>query len=167
MHYTFRDPNLPRNMSPFIRHEDFQTILDFAFGIADRGIPLSLVMVEPDGWSEGSLSEAQRQALDGLAEAIGERTRRSDRVARLTDARFVALLMDCNRQGALIFADRLHVAAADFAAQAGTTVSCGVASFGWGMKTPADLMTSVEAALVRAHASGGDRIEIHEGPQEE
>lgn len=167
MHYTFPDPNLPRTMSPFIRHEDFQTILDFAFGIADRGIPLSLVMVEPDGWPDGDLSEAQREALDGLAAAIGDRTRRSDRVARPTDTRFVALLMDCNRQGALIFADRLQLAAGEFSARVGTTVSCGVASFGWGMKSPGDLVTSVEAALSRAHAAGGDRIEIHEGPQEE
>ena len=154
-------------MTPFIRHEDFQAILDFAFGIADRGIPLSLVMVEPDGWSDGEVPEAHREALEGLAAAIGERTRRSDRVARLAGARFVALLMDCNRQGALIFADRLQVAAADFCATAGTTVSCGVASFGWGMKAPGDLVEAVEAALSRARAEGGDRIEVHEGAEED
>lgn len=150
-------------MTAFIQTAHFQVILDFAFGIADRGIPLSLVLVEPDGWPGGESSDAHREALEGLASVIGTRTRRSDRVARLTDARFAALLMDCNRQGALIFADRLRSAAQDFSERTGATLSCGVANFGWGMKSPDDLLTGAAEALERAQRAGGGRVEIHEG----
>lgn len=154
-------------MTRFIDNEHFTIILEFAFGIADRGIPLSLVIVEPDGWPGEGLSDQQREAVESLASDVGGRTRRSDRVARLTEARFAALLMDCNRQGALIFADRLQSAAKDFSTRTGTTVSCGVASFGWGMKSAKDLVDGAAEALERAHRDGGDRVEIHEGAQAE
>jgi len=140
--------------------EHFHTILDFAFGIADRGIPLSLVLIEPDGWPSGELDQGQRDALDRLVRDVVERTRSSDRITRLSDHRMVALLMDCNRQGALIFADRLQVAAGAFSLMSGCTVSCSIATYTEAMDEPADLLEAAYTALEQAHRFGGDRIEI-------
>lgn len=142
--------------------DHFDTILEFAAGIADRGIPMSLVLIEPDGWPEGLLSPAQDSALEELTRDLAEITRRSDRVARLDDARVAVLLVDCNRQGALVYADRLHLAADPFATTSGHTVSCGIAPWSDGMKTHRDLLTAAAAALRAAHAAGGDTMELHE-----
>lgn len=147
--------------------EHFHIVLDFAFGIADRGIPLSVVVIEPDGWPDGEVEGSDREALERLAADVASRTRRSDRVSRVADARFAALLVDCNRQGALIFADRLQVAAGPFSEMSGRSVSCGIATFGWGMETPSDLLDAAAAALARAQEGGGDRIELHEPPPQE
>lgn len=141
--------------------DHFRTILDFAFGIADRGIPLSLVLIEPDDWPEGELDADKREALERLARDVADRTRRSDRVTRLSDHRFAALLMDCNRQGALIFADRLQVTAGAFSLMSGCTVSCSIATYAEGMETPDDLLGAAAAAMEQAHGFGGDRIEIY------
>lgn len=154
-------------MAELTKPEHFDTVLDFAFGIADRGIPLSLVLVEPDGWPGGALTEEQEEALRRLSTDVAERTRRSDRVTCLGGARFAALLVDCNRQGAVIFADRLQVAAEAFSLASGCTVSCGVATYGWAMKQAGDLLDAAVSALERAHETGGDRIEIHEGSEGE
>lgn len=142
--------------------EHFHTVLDFAFGIADRGVPLSLVLVEPDGWGDRDLDPEERAAVERLATDIALRTRRSDRLTRLTVTRFAALLVDCNRQGAMIFADRIQVASETFALGAGTTVSCGIATVGRAMKTPYDLVGAAGAALDRAREVGGGRVEVHE-----
>lgn len=141
--------------------EHFRTILDFAFGIADRGIPLSLVLIEPDDWPGEELDEDRREALERLARDVAARTRRSDRVTRLSDHRFAALLMDCNRQGALIFADRLQVTAGAFSLLSGCTVSCAIATFTEEMDSPDDLLNAASSAMERAHGFGGDRIEIY------
>jgi GGDEF domain-containing protein len=151
-------------MADLSNPEQFDTVLDFAFGIADRGIPLSLVLIEPDGWNRDGATADQVEALETLARDIAERTRRSDRVTRIDQTRFAALLADCNRQGALIFADRLQAAAGNFTAQSGLTVSCGIASYAWGMKTATDLLEAAAAALESAHDQGGDRIELHTPP---
>lgn len=140
--------------------DHFRTILDFAVGIADRGIPLSLVMIEPDGWPEGEPGVEQRAALEQLGKDVAARTRRSDRVTRLTDRRFAALLMDCNRQGALISADRLQMAAENFTGMSGHSVSCAIAVYRDDMEGPEALLAAAGEALEAAHRAGGDRIEI-------
>lgn len=147
-------------MAELSSSEHFNTILDFAFGIADRGVPLSLVLIEPDDWPAGELPGDKAEALEQLARDVADRTRRSDRVTRLTDTCFAALLMDCNRQGALIFADRLQVAAGEFSTMSGCTVSCAIATFAEGMGSSSDLLDAARATLSTAHRSGGDRIEI-------
>jgi hypothetical protein len=136
--------------------EHFSTILEFAAGIADRGIPISLVLVEPDA----STGMPESGELDALVGDFSQRVRRSDRCTRLTDNRFAALLVDCNRQGAMIFADRLQMAASGdgFA----RTISCGIATWGRDMSSHTDLLKSAERALRRAQEAGGDGIELHQ-----
>lgn len=142
--------------------EQFRIILEFAYGIADRGIPLSVVVAEPEGWPAEAPTGAMAQALERLSSDIAARTRSSDRVAILEGARFAALLVDCNRQGALIFADRLTMAAEVFTDLSGHMVNCGVATFGEGMSSAQDLLDAACAALERAHGEGAGPIELHD-----
>jgi PleD family two-component response regulator len=146
-------------MADLSKPEHFDIVLEFAFGFADRGIPLSLVLVEPV-----DLSDSPRGVLTQLEDDIRRRTRRSDRVTRITDRRFAILLVDCNRQGALVFADRLQQTLSDFVETSGCPVSCGVATFGRDIRTPSDFMNAAGDALQRAHAAGGGTIELHDSP---
>ena len=132
--------------------DHFAIILEFAAGIADRGIPLSLVLVEPDGDPEAAF-------LDRFAEQAATRIRRSDRFARLTDRRFAALLVDCNRQGAMIFADRVQ--SLPKAESREITLSCGIPWWTEPMKRHGELMAAAEGALDRARSAGGGAIELH------
>ncbi len=136
--------------------EHFSTILEFAAGIADRGIPLSLVLVEPDAAEDG----AESGGMEAMVGDFSQRVRRSDRCTRLTESRFAALLVDCNRQGAMIFADRLQTAASG--AGRGFTISCGIATWGQDMRSHSDLLESAERALRRAQDAGGGGIELHQ-----
>jgi GGDEF domain-containing protein len=132
--------------------EHFTTILEFAAGIADRGIPLSLVLVEPEG-------AADPDVLERFATHVSTRIRRSDRFAKLTEVRFAALLVDCNRQGAMIFADRLQsIRKVD---DIDLTLACGIAWWSEPMKEYGDLVSAAEAALQRARTAGGGAIELH------
>jgi PleD family two-component response regulator len=139
-------------MTPPSEPHQFAIILEFAAGIADRGIPLSLVLVEPD-------AQIEPVDLDRFAAHVATRIRRSDRFTRLSETRFAALLVDCNRQGAMIFADRLQsipeVNGLDL------TLSCGIASWSEPMKAYGDLVSAAEGALDLARAAGGGAIEVH------
>ncbi len=150
-----------QTMSQLTPPDHFDLLLDFAFGIADRGVPLSLVVMAPDGLTENPGPEI-RSALTRLRSDLAGRTRRSDRLTLREDGRFVALLVDCNRQGALIFADRMTVAAGAFSLMSGLTVSCGIASYREEITSPEMLEAEAVRALEMAHASGGNRIEIAE-----
>ncbi|MEJ2538857.1 MAG: diguanylate cyclase [Gemmatimonadota bacterium] len=138
--------------------EHFSTILEFASGIADRGVPLSLVLVEPDGWADSPTAEAV-EALEALARKYLRHTRRSDRMTRLSSVRYAVLLVDCNRQGAMLFADRLQAVTAG--PPGGVTISCGIATWGPDMESHEDLVTAAARALRRAQSGGGNGIEPH------
>lgn len=149
-------------MSQLTSGKDFDLLLDFAFGIADRGVPLSMVVMAPDDVPESPGSEV-RSALARLKADVVGRTRRSDRITLRPDGRFVALLVDCNRQGALIFADRMSLAAGAFSLMSGCTVSCGVASYRAEIPTPESLEHAAIQALEQARSEGGNRIEVADG----
>ena len=149
-------------MSKLTPTDEFDLLLEFAFGIADRGVPLSLVVMAADDVADPPGPEIQ-SALDRLEADLVSRTRRSDRITRRPDGRFVALLVDCNRQGAMIFADRMSLAAGAFSLMSGRTVSCGIASYREGMPSPDALEHAANRALEVARGLGGNRIEIAEG----
>jgi hypothetical protein len=141
--------------------EDFETVLRFAFGIADRGVPLTLVSMAMVSLAvDGAADPQLEERLKGLV--IG-RCRRTDRVAALGHGRYRALLAVCNRQGALIFADRVVQAVEELLTDAGVTLACGVATWTPDMNSPEELVRAADAALEKARSLGGDRIEIHVG----
>ncbi len=149
-------------MSQLTSPQDFDLLLDFAFGMADRGVPLSLVVLAPDGIPDNPGAEFTA-GLSRLESDLANQTRRSDRLTRRPGGLFVALLVDCNRQGALIFADRMSEVSAAFSLMAGLSVSCGIVCYREGIKTPQDLEDAAKRALEVARSSGGNRTEIAEG----
>lgn len=155
-------------MSNLTTPEDFETVLRFAFGIADRGVPLTLVsMAMVSVAVEGDLalggSGWTQDAEAHLREVIASRCRRTDRVAAIESGRYRALLAVCNRQGALIYADRVVHACEELFGDADVTVACGVATWTPEMSSATELIEASEEALERARKMGGDRIEIHVG----
>ncbi|MDT8340341.1 MAG: diguanylate cyclase [Longimicrobiales bacterium] len=141
-------------MNEYIPGDQFRTVLDFAFGIAGRGIPLCVAVLEPESWPPEGDDASHEEAIEALARSIADRTRRTDRVTRAGRARFEALLMDCNRQGAMVFADRLLEVATDFTTRTGVHVVCGVAAYREGMTASAELLAAAERGLERARSSG-------------
>jgi GGDEF domain-containing protein len=117
---------------------------------------MAMVSLAVDGLTDAAVDER----LKGLV--IG-RCRRTDRVAALGEGRYRALLAVCNRQGALIFADRVVQAIEELMADSGVTLACGVATWTPDMTSPEELVAAADAALERARSLGGDRIEIHVG----
>jgi PleD family two-component response regulator len=70
------------------------------------------------------------------------------------------MLVDCNRQGALIYADRTLERVEGWRAEEGG-VSCGIALFHGEMVSKEELIEAARDALGTAIAAGGSRIEIH------
>lgn len=141
--------------------EDFETVLRFAFGIADRGVPLTLVSMAMVSLAVDGVADPAVEAR--LKELVMGRCRRTDRVAAVGEGRYRALLAVCNRQGALIFADRVVQAVEELIPDGGVTLACGVATWTPDMTSPEELLQAADAALDRARRQGGDRIEIHVG----
>jgi PleD family two-component response regulator len=149
-------------MSNLTTPEDFETVLRFAFGIADRGVPLTLVSMAMVSLAV-SAQEPDAVLEERLRGLVAGRCRRTDRVAALGQGRYRALLAVCNRQGALIFADRVVQAVEELLGDAGVSLACGVATWTPEMSAPEQLVAAADQALERAREMGGDRIEIHVG----
>lgn len=128
-------------MSALCSHQEFHTILEFAVGIADRGVSLAVVTL---GVDEGRiLSEDSRIELQRLVVGL---TRRTDRVASMRPGGFEFMLLDCNRQGALVFADRLLDGLGPWSTETGLTLRCGIAVFGGELKGATGLIEAAEVA---------------------
>lgn len=140
-------------MSDLTPPSDFHLLLDFAFGMAARGIPLSIVAIAPDA----EIADDDRAYL---GRTFAEATRRTDRIAAMEGELWVAMLVDCNRQGALIYADRTVDRVETWRAEK-CGVSCGIALYRDGMSSVEELLAAARSALEAARAAGGDRVEIH------
>lgn len=145
-------------MAPLSTPAEFRLILDFAIGIADRGLPLAVVRIAPPG--EEGVPEGP--SLDRLQAAMAYLSRKTDRVTMPEPGRFDVLLVDCNRQGALIFADRVLQGLEGWQNVAGVELACGIACFAPTLSTSDALLAAADEA--RRHAfTGSRRVEIHAG----
>ncbi|MDT8369489.1 MAG: hypothetical protein RQ745_09805 [Longimicrobiales bacterium] len=129
--------------------DDFGLILDFAFGMADRGIPLTLVAIGPDR----SVDATTRM---DLGSTLARATRSTDRIVEVEEGVWIALLVDCNRQGALIYADRIGEGIAALG-----PVDCGIAAWSEAFDSADDLLEAARAALAVAREREGAHTEIH------
>lgn len=137
---------------------EFRLILDFAIGIADRGLPLAVVRLAPGG--DEVVPEGP--GLDRLRVAVAYLCRKTDRVAMPRPGQFEVLLVDCNRQGALIFADRVLQGLETWQEVAGVTLGCGIACFAPNLSTTDALIAAADHARVGSFQAK-DRIEIYGG----
>jgi PleD family two-component response regulator len=153
------DPSLADELTGLSNRNHFGIIYDFAFHVASRGVPVTLVIFQVDGHPEERGAPAE-QHLAGFAEALRSSTRTTDLAARLSEHRLVTLLVDCNQQGGLIYADRVLDAAREVLGQKGLTASAAVASYEKELEGPAALLARAEATLDGAVAAGGNRTMV-------
>ena len=119
-------------------------------------MPPTLLLLAPDGDPE----KWSVTLLNDLGAALAQVTRKTDVVARYSEAKFVCLLVDCNSSGGIIAADRLRASMQEFTARTGVTLSAGIATYAEWMESGDVLMQEARKALEVAQISGGDRTEL-------
>jgi diguanylate cyclase (GGDEF)-like protein len=156
-------PSFQDALTGLSNREHFEIVYEFAFQLADRGLPLTLVYLEVAGLSALRARAGDSAASDAVrayAAVILSRTRAMDVAARLEDARFALLLADCNLHGGLVCADRVRAEAEAVSDRTGLSLSAGVASHEKGMTRKEDLQKVAAETLRVALAWGGDRIAV-------
>lgn len=122
----------------------FELVYSYLFAGADRGVPLTLLLV--------SAPTADVEAKRTLGERIQDQTRASDLVAYLGDGRFAVLLLGSNLSGGRIAADRVETELREVAEG---TVCLGLAAYQADMKESSQLLEAADGALRKAEAAGG------------
>jgi len=142
----------------------WDTVFGVVFAAGERGIPLTLILLEVNRFQEWGVNREQAEVdgvLDLLGQALGSTTRQSDLAARTQDGRFAFLLMDCNLAGGRLVADRLDVVLAHLRTKSGLSFNMGVAAHNRDMARGEDLVGAAENALRVAQARGENEIEFH------
>src|SRR6266852_2728859 len=132
--------------------------------------PLSLLLLDLDGLGELNAVHGQQAGdavLRGIARTIRRATREYDLPARLAGGLFAVLLPETDLAAAQVVAERIRRTTADrrhevpnSVEQARLTVSIGGAVIVGGKTTATALFEASQAALARAKADGGNRVEF-------
>jgi diguanylate cyclase (GGDEF)-like protein len=141
----------------------WDTVFGVIFAAADRGIPLTLILLEIDQYQEWNLGHDPEEAdrvFAALGETLGMAVRQSDLAARTQEGRFAFLLMDCNLAGGRLVADRLDAILDPVRNRSGLGFSMGVAAHARSMARPEDLVGAAETALTAAQGRGKNQIEF-------
>jgi diguanylate cyclase (GGDEF)-like protein len=142
----------------------FDTVFEVLFATGARGLPLTIIVMEIDGFDEWA-REAESSEVDRLFRSIGNAmtpvVRKSDVVARIGETRFALCLMDCNLAGAVLVADRIDGIFDAVRKSSGLGFSIGGAAFDIDMSQPHDLLSAAEDALEVARLRGPDQMEFH------
>lgn len=137
-------PALTDEHSGLANRLHFELVYSYLFNGADRGVPLTLMLLTTPVTGPDSLRV--------LGERIQATTRTSDLVAHLGGGRFIVILLGTNLSGGRIAADRVEMALQSVATGA---VSIGLATYRPEMKESSELLRAVDEALQRAEAAGG------------
>lgn len=136
--------------------------LEAAWGRAVRGDELATVVFEVDGLRELTAEHGRAaggSALQALAGALRDRTRRMDLSARIGADRFLSILVGCPMEQAVDFAELVRSRVAEERFSWGSpTVSAGVSAIEPDTGSADLLLAAAERALFRAGESGGDRV---------
>lgn len=159
------DPDLLDTLTGLSNERHFEIAYDFAFAVAERGIPLSVVMLELhdfEGFRDGHSEYEAEGVLRRFGEILGGTTRRMDVVARIGDSRCACLLLDCNLQGGMVFADRVQAMCEPMDEEWGLFPSAGLAAYASSMKgDPNALRLGAEEALREALDQGAGTVVAH------
>ena len=136
--------------------------LEAVWAAARRGQPLSIVLFDLDHFERVN-DEHGRAAGDEVLRRLGKvltsRTRSMDLSARLGGEEFVSILVDCDAESAVSFAEEVRGLLAESAFPWGqVTASAGVAIYEGGMGAPDLLVAAADRALYAAKQAGRDRI---------
>ena len=83
----------------------WDTVFGIFFAVADRGIPLTLILLEMDdypGWVQTRPPMEVEEMFRALGSALNRTVRQSDLAARTGTRRFSLALLDCNLAGDLV-----------------------------------------------------------------
>jgi len=155
------DPRLIDELTGLSNEWHFRILFDFAFAAGDRGIPLTLVLFEIEGFEDYRRehgSDAAAKALRAFGTILGESTRDMDVTVRLHGARFLSLLRDCNLQGGLIFVDRVQVRTSSVEEEFGLHVAMGIAAYEEEMEESEELLDAAKRALARSVQIGSGTV---------
>ena len=132
--------------------------------------PLSLLMIDIDyfkNYNDANGHLAGDQVLKAISLIIQNAVRQTDVVARYGGEEFCAILINTNKEGALVIAERVrrNVAETSFPNEkvqpnGDLTVSVGVATFSSTISTVTDLIREADNALYRAKRAGRNRVEV-------
>jgi diguanylate cyclase (GGDEF)-like protein len=142
----------------------WDTVFGVIFAAGDRGIPLTVILVEVDhfqAWHRNADPADLSRALRAMGSALSATTRGTDLVARVEEERFAFLLLDCNMAGGRLVADRVDGLLDPFREMTGLSISMGVAVYNRDMARHEDLLGAANKALRAAQAQGGNQIEFH------
>ncbi len=142
----------------------FDTVFGVVFATGNRGVPLTVILMEIDHFPEFAgrtdASEVGR-VLRSIGATLGPVVRQSDLIARSDEARFALCLVDCNVAGAVLVADRIDGLLDSIRKTTGLGFSMGGAAFDVDMERPEDLMGAAEEALRVAQSRGSNQMEFH------
>jgi diguanylate cyclase (GGDEF)-like protein len=156
-------PSFQDALTGLSNREHFELLYDFAFQLADRGLPLTLVYLEVAGLAalrERAGEQPANEAVRAYAAVIHSKTRTMDVAARIEGGRFALMLADCNLHGGLVCADRVRAEAEVVSDRTGLSLSAGVASHEKGMTRKDELQKVAMETLRVALGWGGDRIAV-------
>ena len=141
----------------------WNTVFGVIFAAGSRGIPLTLILLELDGYGrwvrERGRDEVDR-VLMALGRSLGATTRQSDLAARIQEERFAFLLLDCNLAGGRLVADRLDTLLDPIRQASGLSSSMGVAAYSRDMSSSEDFLGAAESVLIEAQARGENQMEF-------
>jgi diguanylate cyclase (GGDEF)-like protein len=137
--------------------------LDAAFAAAARGMQLSIVLLDIDGFKDfndryGHL--VGDEALKVMAKTLVRLTRRMNLSSRFGGEEFLCILSDCDVEGARLFAERVRSDLRDSADWENFTISAGIARYHESMGTPDRLVSAADQALYAAKGAGKDCVRI-------
>lgn len=141
----------------------FETVYRIVFEEGDRGIPVTLLLLDLDNFTEFQEKAGEARGDEIVREVgrlLNNMTRVTDLLAYMGGDRFCLLLVDCNLPGGLLVADRCQMFLDDFRADTGIRFSIGIATYRKEMEAREELMEAAEQALNEAKAAGGDQVEI-------
>ena len=133
---------------------------------AREGKPLALLLVDLDHFkrvNDGGGHAAGDLVLQRVASRLRSTVRGMDAVVRLGGEEFVALLQDCDADGAAVVAEAIRVAVRDIALPEGCglprlTASIGIAAYPEHAGDLEQLLAAADRAMYSAKQGGRDRI---------
>jgi len=141
-------------------------MLEREFAAARRGRSLVLVYFDLDRfkpYNDRHGHSAGDEALQAVADALSSETRAMNISGRWGGEEFLSVLSSAEVAGALVFVERVKARLRDTPLPSGqVTMSCGLAPFQPGMRTPEDLIAAADAALYEAKAAGLDSLRVHQ-----
>lgn len=163
-HLSGRHPALTDEETGLPNRLHFDTVFEVLFATGSRGVPLTVLLLEVDGflaWAGSTDRQEVGRVLRSIGATLVPVVRKTDLVARVDESRFAFCLLDCNLAGGVLVADRIDGLLDPVRNTAGLGFSQGGAAYDLDMKRPEDLTGAAELALRAAQSRGPNQMEFN------